>query len=114
MGAISGPEKVALWEGQGKLQFKLQLHRFLTPSTSYTNNVNGCGSDRAPPDFQGGLLADDMGLGKTLSMISLIATNTASNPSSGCPEPFQDISTMKGTLLVVPPARKYIFCTIQS
>lgn len=74
----------------------------------YTNNINGCSRDEAPPDFRGGLLADDMGLGKTLSMICLIATNQAHSANSlPCVAPATSNSasslTMKATLLVVPP-----------
>lgn len=73
--------------------------------TRYINNVNGCSTDEAPPDFRGGLLADDMGLGKTLSMISLIAANQACQDSViprgvGYMTPV----VMKATLLIVPPA----------
>ena len=75
---------------------------------SYVNNVSGCGTDQAPPDFRGGLLADEMGLGKTLSMICLIAadkTPPAHSLSSMSPGTLNSRPTnvMKTTLLIVPP-----------
>lgn len=37
-----------------------------------------------PAPFRGGVLADDMGLGKTLTVLALIATNTAGTDLSAC------------------------------
>jgi hypothetical protein len=83
----------------------------LIRTKSYINNVSGYSTGEAPLDFRGGLLADDMGLGKTLSMISLIAANQANLPTA----PNSMASTVvKTTLLIVPPARKYVgvYCSL--
>ena len=80
---------------------------------SYVNTVTGSRQDSPPPDFRGGLLADQMGLGKSLSMISLIASNPASNLAAAAPTPFTSIEAhvtlrpVKATLLVVPLPREY-------
>jgi hypothetical protein len=82
----------------------------------YRNNVSGSCKDEPPPGFQGGLLADDMGLGKTLSMICLIAANQACKLPSPpiTPEPLDRPSypSIKTTLLIVPPPRRYIPVTL--
>ncbi|KAM0314130.1 hypothetical protein ACHAO8_004916 [Botrytis cinerea] len=76
---------------------------------SYVNNVTGCSTCEAPPEFRGGLLADDMGLGKTLSMISLVASNQACldyELMQAYPRSLElsPSNTSKATLLIVPPA----------
>lgn len=80
---------------------------------SYVNTVTGARQDSPPPDFKGGLLADQMGLGKTLSMISLVASDSASNLKAAVPSRYNSIevhdavSPVKTTLLVVPFTREY-------
>lgn len=94
-------------------------------SLRYTNNVSGHSTRDVPSDFRGGLLADDMGLGmvyfisqalvatnmwstgKTLSMICLIAANSARETfqhSATNSNVSRSIANIKTTLLVVPPA----------
>lgn len=81
--------------------FKVISNLALLTIVSYRNNVSGHSTKERPLDFRGGLLADEMGLGKTLSMICLIAANLTHVP----PNPFYT-SSIKTTLLIVPPACK--------
>lgn len=90
----------------------------LTETISYVNNVTGCSTCEAPPEFRGGLLADDMGLGKTLSMISLVASSQAcldyelTQAYSRSLE-LSPSNISKATLLIVPPACMFHFMTEQ-
>lgn len=86
----------------------------LTETISYVNNVTGCSTCEAPPEFRGGLLADDMGLGKTLSMISLVASNQACldyELTQAYPRSLElsPSNISKATLLIVPPACMFHF-----
>lgn len=61
---------------------------------SYRNIHTGDTSSFCPGEVRGGLLADPMGLGKSLSIISLLATDSASYTTTS--------SSRRLTLLIVP------------
>jgi SWI/SNF-related matrix-associated actin-dependent regulator of chromatin subfamily A3 len=81
-------------------------------SLSFKHVITGAKSSEME-DVAGGVLADDMGLGKTLSMLAAIvashgqALESAYTRTRAATQYWLDITPSKGTLVIVPSARKF-------
>ena len=80
-------------------------------TSSYVNAVSEIGSNEAPPQLYGGIIADPMGLGKTLTMIALAATDHPMGSAEDEMVEEGDTDKQKhpvsATLIIVPPQRMY-------
>ncbi|KAK8041746.1 hypothetical protein PG993_006269 [Apiospora rasikravindrae] len=76
-----------------------------TQTRQYLNVISGAHQPDEPEEFAGGIVADPMGLGKTLTMISLIASDSGSDPVF---QSYLNISMnenvqVSATLIIIPP-----------
>ncbi|KAK5056695.1 hypothetical protein LTR84_012227 [Exophiala bonariae] len=90
------------WQFHDKNLDLWTAHSDIRGATKFENVLTGHRQFEPPPPFHGGVIADPMGLGKTLTMLSLIASNTWTDPSRSTHLNVHGFPTVKTTLVVVP------------